>query len=391
MARTRENIISEMQRNSNAWHGASEEERERLRKRNEELAGAMDALTGGRSVYDGASGTWRLSDGTRSVSIGGNVEYISPERYGDREGYTGEVRQALDRLGNYRQFSYSPETDPLYSAYRKQYVREGDRAARDTLGSAAALTGGMPSSWAASAAQQAQNYYNAQLTDKIPELASLAYEIYADEYAREYDRLTALMEADAAEYSRWESDRDYRYAASRDEIEDARYADELAYSRQQDREAAERYADELAYSRGRDEIEDARYADELAYSRQQDREAAERYAAEFAYEQQRDSVADARYADELVYERWRDSVADARYADELAYERAADEAERESGSGGSGSGGAGSGGGAADGGDSTDALYREMMDSDDPEGWLERNARYLSDEEFALLWDRLYR
>ncbi len=368
-----------MQRNSNAWHDASEEERERLRSRNAELAGAMDALTGGRSVYDGESGTWRLSDGTRSVSIDGSVEYISPERYGDREGYTDEVRQALQNLANFREFSYSPESDPLYSSYRKQYLREGDRAARDTMGSAAALTGGMPSSWAVSAAQQAQNYYNAQLTDKIPELASLAYEMYADEYAREYDRLSALMEADAADYARWESDRDYRYALSRDEIEDARYADELAYERGRDTIADERYADELAYERGRDTIADERYADELAYERGRDTIADERYANELAYDRWRDSVEDERYADELAYDRWQDALKRAESGKDKDDDDDQDDDE-------------------GDGGKNTttkaeselNKLREEMLSSDDPERWLEQNSRYISDENFSKLWSLLY-
>ena len=43
------------------------------------------------------------------------------------------------------------------------------------------MTGGMPSTAAVNAASQAQDYYNAKMADKIPELYTLAYQMYADE------------------------------------------------------------------------------------------------------------------------------------------------------------------------------------------------------------------
>lgn len=58
----------------------------------------------------------------------------------------------------------------LFPYYKYQYNREGSRAAQDTIGKAAAATGGIPSSYAVTAAQQMQNYYNQQLIDQIPAL-----------------------------------------------------------------------------------------------------------------------------------------------------------------------------------------------------------------------------
>ena len=93
-------------------------------------------------------------------------------------------------------FSYDPETDPLYAAYRKQYLREGDRQTRDTLASYAGMTGGVPSTAAVSAAQQAGNYYNAQLTDKIPEL----YQMYYNQYRQELADQQSAQSAQASAY-----------------------------------------------------------------------------------------------------------------------------------------------------------------------------------------------
>ncbi|MGM9601780.1 MAG: hypothetical protein ACI3W5_09430 [Faecousia sp.] len=72
-------------------------------------------------------------------------------------------------------FQYDPETDPRFAAYKKAYLREGDRAAENALAKASVLTGGVPSTAAITASQQAGDYYAGKLADIIPELYSDAY------------------------------------------------------------------------------------------------------------------------------------------------------------------------------------------------------------------------
>ena len=93
-------------------------------------------------------------------------------------------------------FTYDPAKDPTWSSYRKTYLREGDRATRDTLAKASVATGGVPSSYAITAAQQAQNYYNSQMADALPTLRQNAYQEYLDGYDRkqsEYSKLLNLI------------------------------------------------------------------------------------------------------------------------------------------------------------------------------------------------------
>ena len=52
------------------------------------------------------------------------------------------------------------------------YTREGQRAMQDTIGQVSARTGGIASSYATSAGNQAYNYMMQQLGDKIPQLNS---------------------------------------------------------------------------------------------------------------------------------------------------------------------------------------------------------------------------
>lgn len=97
-------------------------------------------------------------------------------------------------------FSYHVESDPVYSAYKKQYLREGDRAIKNALGNTAAATGGIPSSYAATAASQAGDYYASQLSDKVPELYQQAYNRHLNDL------------------SQWNTDRNFGYGQYIDEI-----------------------------------------------------------------------------------------------------------------------------------------------------------------------------
>lgn len=104
----------------------------------------------------------------------GDYSYdIAQPEYTNR--YDETIQDLLKQILNREEFSYDPERDQLYSQYRKQYTREGDRAQQNAIGAAAAASGGIPSSYAATAAAQAGDYYAAQMTDKIPELYQLAY------------------------------------------------------------------------------------------------------------------------------------------------------------------------------------------------------------------------
>lgn len=110
---------------------------------------------------------------------------------------------ALKELTEAKPFSYDYRDDPVYSSYKKEYTREGKRAAEDTLGSFAAASGGIPSSYAATAAGQAGDYYASKLSDKIPELYDAAYSRYLNEYNLKQKNYETLRDAEANDYSRY--------------------------------------------------------------------------------------------------------------------------------------------------------------------------------------------
>lgn len=117
--------------------------------------------------------------------------------------YQEEVDNLVGKISGREEFSYDPDTDPIYQNYRETYLREGNRAREDTLGSYAAMTGGMPSTAATAAAEQAQNYYNAQMADVIPALYQQAFDMYMSNAAQNINDLGAIRGAASDALSQW--------------------------------------------------------------------------------------------------------------------------------------------------------------------------------------------
>ena len=159
--------------------------------------------------------------------------------------YDDTIQDPIQGILNREDFSYDPATDPLYQNYRKQYTREGQRATADTLGQAAAASGGIPSSYATTAAAQAGNYYAAQMTDKIPELYQLAYNQYLNDYNMQLSDLGVVQGAEQSDYDKYlnelnqfNTDRAFDYNAwldqynmAKDKLQTAQGLEQLDYTR----------------------------------------------------------------------------------------------------------------------------------------------------------------
>ena len=100
-------------------------------------------------------------------------------------------------------FDYDPQDDPAYAQYEKTYTRLGQRAMEDTLGRTAARTGGLASSYAATAAQQSRDNYMAQLADKVPELRQMAYDMAVQQHRDQMEGLEFLGGLEEESYRRW--------------------------------------------------------------------------------------------------------------------------------------------------------------------------------------------
>lgn len=178
--------------------------------------------------------------------------------------YDTKLEEIYDKIVNRDKFKYDVNGDALYQQLAAQYQQQGKLAMEDTMGQAAALTGGYGNSYAVGAGNQAYQGYLQKINEMVPELHDAALARY-----------NADGEALMDEYALTGDLRDEEYG---------RYQDELnLYLQDVDRKQG--LADN-AYERGRDNWYTAYQmgvnADNTRYEREQ-------YEAETAYGKQQDA------------------------------------------------------------------------------------------------------
>lgn len=99
--------------------------------------------------------------------------------------WTDTLNDTINKILNKEEFSYDLNGDALYQQYKDQYTTQGQLAMMDTMGQAAAMTGGYGNSYAQSVGQQTYQGYLQQLNDKVPEL----YQIARNQYDQEIQNL----------------------------------------------------------------------------------------------------------------------------------------------------------------------------------------------------------
>lgn len=132
---------------------------------------------------------------------------------------------ALEEYLSREDFQYDMNADALYQQYKDRYQQLGKKAMQDTMGKAAALTGGYGSSYAQNVGQQAYQGYLQQLDDVIPELYQLAYNRYQAKGDRLYKTYQswAQQEQDAAQWE-WKQQEAAKEEAEKKEQETEKYA-----------------------------------------------------------------------------------------------------------------------------------------------------------------------
>ena len=163
--------------------------------------------------------------------------------------YTSKWQQqldaAMDKILNREAFSYDLNGDALYRQYKDRAVKNGRLAMMDTMGQAAALTGGYGSSYAQSAGQQAYQKQMDTLTDQAAQLYDRARQDYDRQGQTDRDRYDILRQRENSSYnqykqglSSWETEnqrlwdrydslRQQEYQAQRDLIQDQQWQAEF--------------------------------------------------------------------------------------------------------------------------------------------------------------------
>lgn len=130
--------------------------------------------------------------------------------------YDGQLKELYDQIVNRDPFSYDINKDMLYQQYANEYARNGKLAMMDTMGQAAALTGGYGSSYGQQVGQQTYSAYLQQLGDIVPDLYDKAYAHYQDEgdqLMQQYAMMGDLADDEYAKfldsYNRWAAEREF--------------------------------------------------------------------------------------------------------------------------------------------------------------------------------------
>lgn len=116
-------------------------------------------------------------------------------------------------------FSYDLSDDALYQMYKQNYADMGKLSMRDSMGQAAALTGGYGSSYGQAVGQQAYDSYLQGLNEMVPELYAQAYGRYQDEGDRLMQQYGLAGDLAADEYAKYQdaynryyTEQNYNYA-----------------------------------------------------------------------------------------------------------------------------------------------------------------------------------
>lgn len=175
---------------------------------NPDTAGKLASYENSRPKYSQSQEVTDAWNKVKELEGSKPADYVS--KYGD------QIQALLDKILNRDPFKYDFNADPMYQMYKDRYLQQGRMAMQDTMGDAAALTGGYGNSYAATAGQQAYQSYLQGLNDRIPDLRDFAYNAWLNEGDRMNSHLSILQGLDESDYARY-----------RDKVGD--YRDELTY------------------------------------------------------------------------------------------------------------------------------------------------------------------
>lgn len=104
--------------------------------------------------------------------------------------YVQQLNSLYDQIMNRKPFQYDLNGDLLYRQMADQYTQLGQQAMRDTMGQAAALTGGYGNSYATQVGNQAYQQHLTALNEQVPSLYEQALNAYlaqGDQLLQQYE------------------------------------------------------------------------------------------------------------------------------------------------------------------------------------------------------------
>ena len=183
-----------------------------------------------------------------------NYDKVTAEGFGATtwEGGTGIAGQIEDYASKIAGMNYDDFTKGTdYASLAKRYSQQGKKAMDDTIGQVAARTGGLASSFATAAGNQAYNEHMGKLEDA----ARALYDSQRSEAMENYNLAQNMYDR---KYSEYQDQRNFAYGEYRDSVGDAQWADTVETNQANINQNQENIDREWDHKVGRDAEEDAR-------------------------------------------------------------------------------------------------------------------------------------
>lgn len=267
--------------------------------------------------------------------------------------FDAQLEEMYNKIVNREDFKYDLNADALYEQYQDRFANMGQMAMQDTMGQAAALTGGYGSSYAQNAGQQAYNQYLAQLNDIVPELYAQAYGRYQDEgqaLMQQYGMLGDMADREYAmymdQYNQWlaqqqmareDADTAYnrgwndfinaqqmQYQKDRDAVADAQWDKQFEYGREQDDRAYQQWLKQFQYGQEQDAIANSQWEQQFQYGKEQDNIAYQQWLKEMAYQKEQDAIANQQWDKQFQYGQQMDDRAYQQWLQQMQYQKEQD-------------------------------------------------------------------
>lgn len=294
---------------------------------------------------------------------------------GGKTSYADQISQLLEQYQSREKFSYDADSDPLFQQALSSAMHSGKTAMQDTIGQAAALSGGYTSSYASNVGQNVYNQYLREAYDAMPEYYQLAMEAYNMEGdnllsqlallenadAREYDRLYNAYNANyntaqnmySQEYGAWQDrvnnaynyagmlnsdywqqmeydesvrqhEQNFQYQQYLNQLEQNRWQNEFEYQQHKDKISQDNYDREFAYQNYLDALQQNNWQNQFDYQQYLDSISQGNYEKEFEYQQSQDAQNQQNWKDEFDYQKEQDSIAQDNYKNEFDYQKEQD-------------------------------------------------------------------
>lgn len=117
--------------------------------------------------------------------------------------YDAQIKNLYEQIMGRGPFKYDQKTDPLYQQYVQDYTTQGKMAMRDTMGQAAALTGGYGSSYGQAVGQQQYDQYLQRMADILPQTYGMALDAYNAEGNRLNQNLETTTDLERSDYDKY--------------------------------------------------------------------------------------------------------------------------------------------------------------------------------------------